>query len=237
MYSKPAPPEAISHRGLHRSLPENSLPAFEAAIQAGAQGIELDIHASVDNVLFVHHDPTVRTAEGQAAIAELNAAALSALRLTDEAAIPTLDETLEAIGDRARVYIELKGRSIEQTLTRCLKRHSAFLDNYAVHSFDHRSAKRMLELCPNVRSGILQGSYPLDSCSILRMAGAADLWQHVEFIDDSLVQDIHSCGGRVIAWTANTEQQWETLSAAGVDGICTDFVDAYVQWAASSTKP
>src|SRR5215203_5464769 len=153
MYSKPFPPEAISHRGLHSSLPENSLPAFEAAIQAGARGIELDIHASSDNILFVHHDPTVSTPDGVAPIAAVNSRVLSQLRLSADVAIPTLDETLEAIGDRANVYIEIKGRQIEETLTRCLKRHPAHLENYAVHSFDHRAAKRMLELSPNVRTG------------------------------------------------------------------------------------
>ncbi len=199
---------------------------------AGARGIELDVHASSDNVLFVHHDPAVRTANGPAAFTSLDSAALSQVRLSGDVTIPTLDQTLDAIGDRVKVYMEIKGRSIEDTLTRCLKRHSAFLENYAVHSFDHRSAKRMLELSPNVRTGILQGSYPVDSCSILRAAGAGDLWQHVEFVDDSLVQDVHSCGGRVIVWTANSEQQWESLTAAGVDGICTDRVDLYVEWAA-----
>ena len=231
MYSKPDSPEAISHRGLHTSLPENSLPAFEAAIQAGAQGIELDIHASADKVLFVHHDFFVQTPDGLAPITTLDSAAISSIRLAGDAAIPTLDQTLEAIADRAKVYVEIKGRNIEEAVTRCFRRHSAFLDNYAVHSFDHRSAKRMLELSPNVRTGVLQGSYPIDSCSVLRIAGAVDLWQHVEFVDDELVQNIHTCGGRVIVWTANTERQWESLANAGVDGICTDRVDLYVEWA------
>ena len=235
MYSKPSMPEAISHRGLHSSLPENSLPAFEAAVQAGAQGIELDIHASSDNVLFVHHDFFVRTPDGLAPIAALDSAALSKLELAADVSIPTLDQTLEAIGDRVKVYIEIKGRNIEEAVTRCLRRHAAFLDNYAVHSFDHRSTKRMLELSPNVRTGVLQASYPIDSCSILRVAGAVDLWQNVEFVDNALVQNVHACGGRVIVWTANTEHQWESLLNAGVDGICTDRVDLYVEWQRSKS--
>ena len=57
MYSKQTLPEAVSHRGLRTAAPENSVPAFLAALEAGAEGIELDVHASGDGSVFVHHDP------------------------------------------------------------------------------------------------------------------------------------------------------------------------------------
>ena len=155
---------------------------------------------------------------------------ITAVRITGGETIPTLDQTLEAVGTRAGVFIEIKARRIENDVARCLRRHFRGYDNYAVHAFDHRIVKRMLELIPTVRTGILQVSYPIDSCAAMRAAGAGDLWQHVDFIDSRLVADIHSCGGRVIAWTANSERQWQDLSALGVDGVCTDHVDAYVRW-------
>ncbi|MEO8195015.1 MAG: glycerophosphodiester phosphodiesterase [Gemmatimonadales bacterium] len=233
MYSKRSLPDAISHRGLHASVPENSIPAFLAAIDAGTDAIELDVHASVDDTLFVHHDPGIPVPSadgGTRAIAQMDSGEISRLRLPGDVGIPTLDDTLEAIGERARVFIEIKARAIEETVARCLRRHSARSPLYAVHSFDHRAAKRMLELFPSVRTGILQVAYPVDSCAVMRAAGASDLWQAAEFVDPSLVVNVHACGGRVIAWTANDESVWTALASAGVDGICTDRVDAYVAW-------
>ena len=59
MYSGTRLPLAISHRGLHANSVENTIPAFASAIEAGAEGIELDVHASADDILYVHHDPDV----------------------------------------------------------------------------------------------------------------------------------------------------------------------------------
>jgi glycerophosphoryl diester phosphodiesterase len=53
------PLEKISHRGEHQTLPENSIPAFLRAIELGADAIELDVHATSDGVVIVHHDPVV----------------------------------------------------------------------------------------------------------------------------------------------------------------------------------
>lgn len=230
MYAKPSLPSAISHRGLHLTLPENSIPAFKAAIEAGADAIELDIHASADDVLFVHHDPVVGPPGPVTPIAGIDSKEVSKIRLAGDVAIPTLDEALEAIGSRAAVFIEIKARGIENAVARCLRRHPQNIDAYAVHAFDHRIIRRMTELMPTVRTGILQVSYLVDTCRAMRATGAADLWQHVDFIDTGLVVEVHSCGGRVVAWTANSVREWQTLRDAGVDAICTDYVDRYQAW-------
>ena len=231
MYSKQTLPEAVSHRGLRAAAPENSIPAFMAALEAGAEGIELDVHASGDGSVFVHHDPVFIDASGAARqFTTATTAEIEKARLAPETTIPKLDAVLEAVGSRARVYVEIKAVSIENDVVRCLKRHASFHDNYSVHAFDHRVVKRMLELLPSVRTGILQVGYPIDSRSAMRNAGATDLWQHAAFVDERLVADVHSSSGRLIVWTSNDESQWTTLSALGVDAICTDRVDAYVDW-------
>ncbi len=231
MYSSRPFAEAISHRGLRASAPENTIPAFLAAIDAGAEGIELDVHASGDGAVFVHHDFDFTDAGGQKhPIATSDSREIEKARLSGDVAIPTLDAVLESIGKRARVYIEIKPRGIENDVVRCLRRHVDGYDNYAVHSFDHRVIKRMVELIPSVRTAILQVAYPIDSCAAMRAAGASDLWQHAEFVDEKLVADVKSCRGRLIVWTANDETEWNRLATLGVDGICTDRVDAYVTW-------
>lgn len=237
MYSNPTLPDAISHRGLHAALPENSVPAFLAAIDTGAEGIELDVHASSDRILFVHHDSHVIGAGAEGiVISEKTATEISMARLDGDVPVPTLDETIEAIGERARVFIEVKGLGIEDLVVRCLKRHGSKTDHHFVHAFDHRVVKRILERAPAVRTGILQVSYLIDTVAAMRLAGASDLWQHSDFIDEALVTDVHARGGRVVAWTPNEPAQWERLARAGVDAVCTDRVDAYVQWRAAFNR-
>lgn len=232
MYSSRPLPFAISHRGLRKGAPENTVAAFAAAIEAGAEAIELDVHASADGMVFVHHDFTFATDPGgaQSSFATTPSSEIRKARLAGDNPIPTLDEVIEAVGDRVGLYIEIKPAGIESDVVRCLRRHAERIHNFAVHSFDHRVVKRMLELLPSIRTGILQVGYPIDSRAAMRAAGASDLWQHVDFVDSSLVADVHSSGGRVIVWTANSESQWNTLTDLGVDGICTDHVDAFVEW-------
>ena len=230
MYSSRPLAKAISHRGLRASAPENSIAAFIAAIDAGAEGIELDVHASGDGVVFVHHDAVFESDGNLTAFAKSDSAAISKARLPGDHAIPTLDQTLDAIGNRADVFIEIKAPGIESDVARCLKRHAEGHERYAVHAFDHRVVKRMLELVPSVTTGILQVGYPIDSRSAMRAAGATDLWQHADFIDQRLVSDVHAVGGRIVAWTSNSPAQWQALSSLGIDGVCTDNVDEYVRW-------
>jgi glycerophosphoryl diester phosphodiesterase len=230
MYSSRPLPSAISHRGLRASAPENTIAAFDAAINAGAEGIELDVHSTLDGVVFVHHDPIIDTPSGRVAFKTADSKTIQAARLDGGHLIPSLDATLEAVGSRAKLFIEIKPAGIENDVARCLKRHSDLHENYSVHSFDHRIVKRMLEILPSVRTGILQVAYPIDSRTAMRDAGATDLWQHADFVDSRLVADVHASGGRFIVWTPNAATAWERLASLGVDAICTDNVDAYLEW-------
>lgn len=213
-------PEKIAHRGAHDTHPENSIPAFERAIELGADAIELDVHATSDGIVVVHHDSTVNSIDlPVAAIADLTSHELARYRLARGVPIPTLSDTLSAIGSRASVYIEIKARSIEPLVVRCIRESPG---SCAVHSFDHRIVKTVKGIFPAVPTGVLQVARPLDPEHALVAAGARDLWQEVSAIDEELVSRAHAVNARVIAWTANDVDQWETLRRIGVDGICTD---------------
>lgn len=213
----------ISHRGAHQTHPENSIAAFERAIELGADGIELDVHATSDGIVVVHHDPVVHARHPQRpahkAIADLSATELEKFSLADRTRIPTLAETLDSIGDRAIVYVEIKARNIEPLVLRCVRESLA---TCAIHSFDHRVVKNVKALFPAMRTGILEGSRHVDPAASLAAASADDLWQEVDSIDEETVERAHAVGARVIAWTANDSAQWESLYALGVDAICTD---------------
>lgn len=217
------PPERISHRGAHQTHPENSIAAFERAIELGADGIELDVHATRDGIVVVHHDPVVHARHPQRPahrqIADLSAVELAEFPLADGARIPTLSETLDAIGKRAIVYVEIKAPNIEALVTRGIRESEA---TCAVHSFDHRVVRNVKAIFPAIRTGVLEVSRHIDPVASLADASAQDLWQEVDSIDEEIVQRAHGVGARVIAWTANEAAQWETLYDLGVDGICTD---------------
>ncbi len=218
-------PERISHRGAHDTFPENSIPAFLQALELGADAIELDVHATRDGVVVVHHDPLLNAGgmpnREKPAIAELAAGRLREFPLGDGILIPPLAQVLEAVGFGPMVYIEIKGKNIEPLVVRCIRESRA---NCAVHSFDHRIVQTVKKLFPAIRAGVLEVARHIDPFSALSCTGSEDLWQEVSFIDEGLVSRVHDQGGRVIAWTSNDVAQWKTLKSIGVDAICTDRV-------------
>lgn len=217
--------EIIAHRGASREFPENTLAAFARALEQGADGIELDVHATRDGVVIVHHDALVSEAPGSPggrarALSAMSSAQVSTIRLSNGEPIPTLDDALALIGNRAAVYVEVKAAAIEQALVRCLDRHPAA--RCAVHSFDHRIPMSVRAARSGTLVGLLSASYPLDVASQLGPAHADAWWQQADLIDAALVQAVHAEGARVIAWTVNDPARARALIAIGVDALCTD---------------
>jgi glycerophosphoryl diester phosphodiesterase len=216
--------ELIAHRGASRERRENTLPAFERALELGADGIELDTHVTRDGTVVVHHDavPHWETPSARLAGQPFSALATSdvrAFRFPDGSGIPTLRQVMDVVGERAVLYVELKARGIERDVIECLRNATT---RYALHSFDHPAIERVRVAGDGIRTGVLTSSYLLDPERILEATGALDYWQSREFVDDPLVRRIHAVGGRVIVWTVNQPEDAAALAALGVDGICTD---------------
>lgn len=209
-------PLAIAHRGAHRDHPENSLPAILAALALGAQGIEIDVHATLDGVLVVHHDPDLRDG---GAIREMSAADVSARQLAPGIGIPRLEEVLEAVCGRAVLFIETKVPDVELPLIRAIRASDA---ESAVHSLHLETIGNIKRLMPALRAGVLTSGAPEAAIAALRAASADDLWHEASDIGESLVRACHLLGKQIIAWTANSEAEVRRLSELGVDGICTD---------------
>jgi glycerophosphoryl diester phosphodiesterase len=190
------------------------------AIELGAHAIELDVHGTSDGAIVVHHDANIN-APGVATrpISHLSATDIRKFPLNEGVEIPTLSAVLDAVGSDAMVYIEIKAPGIEPLVVRIIREHEA---RCAVHSFDHRIVKTVNRIFPAIRTGVLEVARHVDPVASLVAAGAQDLWQEVSFIDEELVARAHSVNARVIAWTADDVDQWETLRRIGVDGICTD---------------
>jgi glycerophosphoryl diester phosphodiesterase len=217
--------EIIAHRGVPRQEPENSLPGFELAVRQKVHGIELDVHATKDGVIVVHHDPNIRHGP---LINTLTLTELHRYPLSPGVEIPTLAAVLDRMARAVPppvVYVEVKGRGIEEAVVQVLD-HARVPT--AVHAFDHRVAARVTSLSPSIPAGILLDSYLVDPAAALQAAGARDYWLEWSFIDRDLVRRIHDVGGRVIAWTVNERSDVAALDALGVDAICSDVAGAFV---------
>lgn len=213
-------PKIIAHRGASGHEYENSAAAFRRAVELGADGIELDVHASRDGTLLVHHDPAL---PGLGAIKSLKAAEMRGFRLPNGERIPTLSEALDVIGARD-VWIELKGldTQFDRALLDAIDQ-GPHPERYAVHSFDHRILRRLHGVRPSLPLGVLLTSYLLDPVAELRGVGASVLWQEWQMIDAELVELMHASKCRVIAWTVNTLTDLRDLLRLGVDGLCGNY--------------
>lgn len=171
--------------------------------------------------MIVHHDPAVNAPnEPTTRIVDLTAGDIARrFPLAHGVQIPTLNAVLDAIGNRARVYVEIKAESIEPLVVRCIRESAT---DCAVHSFDHRIVKTVKDIFPAIRTGVLEVARHVDPLASLAATGAEDLWQEVSFIDEELIARAHSANARVVAWTSDDPAQWETLSRFGLDGICTN---------------
>jgi len=222
----PPLPELVAHRGASRERPENTLAAFAVALDRRAAGIELDVHATADGVVVVHHDPIPHGVypDGRSErrpIAQLGYVELSTLRLVGES-IPTLRDVLALVGDRAVVYVEIKGAGIEQAVVDVVRSSAV---RCAIHSFDHAMIGRVGKLAPEIPRGLLFDHGDAETMLREMVAhDARDLWPEASLIDEALVQAAHRDGRRVVAWTVDDRQLAAYLAALGVDALCTDDV-------------
>jgi glycerophosphoryl diester phosphodiesterase len=214
--------ERIAHRGAKREFPENTLAAFARAYERGADAVELDVHATADGVVVVHHDPWVdgNRLTGRS-INELLWLELSEVELGGGHRIPTLASVLEATPPEATVYVEIKGMGIEERVALVIRESSA---RCAVHSFDHGAIVRMRELAPEIPRGILFEDAHVDILKVLQLTDARDVWPRWDLIDAALIALVDRAKSRVIAWTVNSTDDARRLGGLGVDGVCGDDV-------------
>ena len=217
-------PLVIAHRGASSIELENSLAAFRAAAPQGADGVELDIHATTDGELIVHHDETIDGTH----IAQSTARTIAALRLRNGEPVPTLAQALAAIAPRLQVFIEVKTLDPrwDAHLFEAMDR-GPNPKGYAIHSFDHRIVRRLADQrrargSEGLRCGVLSSSYPVRPLTALDDAAATILWQERTVTDDLLVRTLHDALRSVFVWTVDEPADLTRFVALGVDGLCTN---------------
>ena len=182
----------------------------------------MDVHATSDNVIVVHHDADL---PGAGAIASISAAEVAEARLPTGEPIPRLAEVLDLVGSH-NVYVEVKhlAPTADEALLGVLDAGPA-PDRYQVHSFDHRIIARLGRLRPRLARGILLCSRPVDLAPLVAQTGATTVWLELQFVDEALMSETRSIGVDLIVWTVNQDTETERMQQLGVAGICGDYPD------------
>lgn len=125
----------FGHRGSSGSEPENTLRSFQAAVAAGADGIELDVHATADGIPVIIHDSDLsRTTDGTGKVSSRSLAELKELDAGLGEEIPILDQAMALLGGKLIVDIEVKQTGIEATVLDALARYPTA--DWFISSFD-----------------------------------------------------------------------------------------------------
>ncbi len=241
-----APIQVHGHRGARAMLPENTIPAFEYAIDQGVDAIEMDVAVTKDDVLVISHDPVLDPeicrvqGAGSRVIREMT---FAELRRWDcgslvnphfpkqtpvpNTHIPALEQVL-ALASRGNFMFNIETKIFKDKpqytppperfadlLLQAIDRHK-LRARVIVQSFDFRTLQAMKALAPDIRLAAR------DFVTVARSAGAKIISPEKGMVQPSRVVAAHEAGLQVIAWTANTPQEWDTLTAAGVDGIISD---------------
>lgn len=181
--------------------------------------MELDVHATLDGELVVHHDPSIMGRP----IAQARMRDLSPLRLKNGEPLPTLAQALEVIGPKLKVFVEVKvlDPHWDDRLLETLDQ-GPNPAGYAVHSFAFHVVRRLGQKRPALPRGILSEVATRSPQQTLEDASAQTLWQERSTLDEQLVNTVHDLGAGIIAWTVDDPADLERFVRWSVDGICTN---------------
>jgi glycerophosphoryl diester phosphodiesterase len=204
------PPLLLGHRGLRSrslSIRENTIPAFDLALQHGCDGFEFDVRLTADNRAVICHG---------ARFAGITIARSASERL---GALPVLKDVLARYASRAFLDIELKVPGIESYV---LDQISKFPPQrgYIVSSFFPEVLVNIRKRSQSVPLGIICETRK--QLSGWRELQAEHVIVHERFITPALIADLHSAGKKVFGWTINKRASMVRLANSGVDGIVSD---------------
>jgi glycerophosphoryl diester phosphodiesterase len=214
----------IAHRGASAHARENTIEAFELAVELGADGIELDVRRTADGMLVVHHD--ARLPDGRA-IVELRRS-----EVPDE--VPDLDAALAACTG-VWVSVEIKNdegepdfdphRRVAAQAVELLE-SLGDLHRWRISSFDLATLDEVRRLAPAaLRTAWLVVRPPADAVDVLERGGHHALHPWDACLERSMVDDVHAAGYAVNVWTCNDPVRLRELVDWRVDGVFTDVVD------------
>jgi glycerophosphoryl diester phosphodiesterase len=232
----------VAHRGASVEQPENTIEAFEAAIDAGADAVEFDVRMTADGHAVVMHDPDVsRTTDGRGLVSSMTLQELRRLRVElpggGAAGVPALKEALECLSGRAAADIEIKNLPGEPgfTVDRELAIEAtldaldavSFPGYVIVSSFNPASIAHSRRFRPDVPTGLLAG-FDVEAADALARATADGHPWVLPFVskaldaDDGFSDRVHEGGALLGVWIADDPETARRLFDIGADAVATN---------------
>ena len=234
-------PIIIAHRGASAYEPENTLVAFETAIEIGAAIIETDVQQTKDSVLVLMHDLSVdRTTFNKGLIKDFDFNWFANLKIKHKDHLfknqspPSLEDAIKLINGRCNLLIEIKKGNnyypnIEKHIIELIKKYKAQDWVSTIHSFDKKSLILVSKLDSNIHlQKLIVFKLPLVSFNFDKHFSKDDFknWEGVnvycKFCSKRLIKKVHALGKTVYAWTVNNPRKAKKLAKRGVDGIITN---------------
>lgn len=219
----------IAHRGASGHRPENTLPAYELAVEQGADMIEIDLHRTRDEGIVVVHDEDLSGLGGRGEIAAATLAQVRALDAGGGERVPTLDEVLDGFGRRIAFNLELKRASqaeyegLEQATLAAVGQRG-LLSRMLFSSFYDPVLARLRALSPEARIGLLiSHKFPHRAVARAQALGAEAIHPEDSIVTRDLVREAHDAGLAVHVFTVDEEVELRRFLDLGVDGIFTNY--------------
>ncbi len=240
------------HRGARAQRPENTSPAFQYAIDAGVDALELDMAVTKDNVIVISHDPILEppVCHGTQPSVVIHELTLAQVRQWDcgtqqnprfptQQAIPgtrmpTLEEVF-SLAPKGTFDFNIETKSFAdkpqytpspEVFTRMVLeqvRRYKLEKRVILQSFDFRTLRAMQKLDPHIRRSALTETDERDFVTIAKEAGDAQIISpNSKLVTPGKVEAAHTAGIQVVPWTVNTPAEWDLLIAAKVDAIISD---------------
>ncbi|BCJ92516.1 glycerophosphoryl diester phosphodiesterase [Anaerocolumna cellulosilytica] len=219
-----------SHRGFSYSVPENTLPAIEKAIEEQADYVEVDVRVTKDGELILLHDNNLKRTTGlNKKVWDINYAEIALLDAGSwmnqsfiGTKIPTLREVFESSKGKVLLNLDLKYRNASEGLE---EKVVALIEEYemewqcVISSTSLTCIENIKKLNPNIRTGYI--TYQLYS-GLSRKESIDFFSMKSNLVSKSVVREIHKNGKELHVWTVNAKTELERLKRLGVDNIITD---------------
>ncbi|WP_269686473.1 glycerophosphodiester phosphodiesterase [Flavobacterium lacustre] len=226
----------IGHRGAKGYASENSLFSFEKAIEMGVDGIELDVHLSLDGQIIVIHDDTIdRTTNGKGFVNTLSLQELKTFRINEKQAseleqqIPTLNEVFDLVNQTCFINIELKGKGTASAVVALIEKYiwekNWKYANFLISSFDWNAVQEVRFLNENIPIGILTETNLDLAFSFAKFMKAEAIHPEFHLLTQDNTAQIQAKGIQVFPWTVNEYEAIQKIKTYNVNAIITDFPD------------
>jgi glycerophosphoryl diester phosphodiesterase len=223
------PAQVIAHRGGPAYAPENTLAAFQTAVDQGADWLEFDVQMTKDGQLVMIHDETVdRTTDGTGAVTDLTFEQIRLLDAGQGEKVPTFKEVIElAKATGVKILPESKSAhlypGIEEKMLSEME-EAGFLDQTAIQSFENESLEKLQTLKPEVRRCALSGLWQLDLSNPPGDAQIVCPMAEMVLLNPLMIRQAHADGRQVFVWFGMLENpiMFKVMRFFGADGLMSD---------------